>query len=322
MFVGGNSTKIEPIERYLTNLFLHADLSDSKRDCQNATKMLLRIIRKFPRAMSSVYNELKIKYKEAREFAQSFVSLGVGAYVEVPPCCNGETKRNQAARFTLLPLPPREIVEVLNYRILQSGAKTPHISSEAERQLEELEKDYKDNYGDSCLELFIKMYDFEQVVPLCSAPKFFIFEYVLSQLRRKSISRQYVDSTFVTNKSTILGYAPIQEFLAETEKNVTISNYFNYDKKSYSEIPTKVSSSVKINLFSVPEAMIRDNRYVFLDDLLISCEKRPVPYKNVYNSDPVGFYAMDISKRDTHLNKFKKMMRNWHNLGLAKPVTA
>ena len=311
---------LKPIEELFELLMIKTGLFDSIIDCENASSLLLSIMRQHPTTFQSVYEKMGIKYKSARKLAHILVSKGLAAFVEVPPSCNIDIRNNQTSKFNLLVLPPRESLEILyQMQNRQGRVKTNNLSEDQQEGLAELESDFTTSYGDNCLQPFIDQYSFKDIVPLRSAPKTFVFQYVLHQLREEEKRHEHIDVTFVTNKSTIFNHAPIQRFLIETKSKVNIANYFNEKASPKPQISSEIQEKSSVTLFSVPQGIIRDDRYVCLDNMLVSCHLRPVPYKNNYGNTSLSSYIIDISQRKESLTYFNEVVNEWTRLKLAKP---
>ncbi len=307
------------IEDLAKELFLSTELFPKGKKCTLALKLFreyaINAYSKKPDplpTLSAITNKKEFSYREVIDCVRTFVGAGLAAWIELPLMKKKEIKNQRGRRFDLLFLPPREMIDVLKIR---SHSFT--MGKETDDALNELEADNKDEW----LLPYESAYNFQGMIPLLSAPKWFVF--ALSKFLMKiSLSQEkLLEVIFVTQRSTAIEFPQLTSFFNEiSSSNCQIKNYF--DKNAVDPRAFKGMKAIgrNIQLFSIPSSVIRDDRYVLVGEYFISCHKRLSPYKSSKLSYYEDFYNVDVIKRSQAVQDFKERIAEWNKLGLCKEI--
>lgn len=309
------SKQIDPLTKLTADLFLAGEFLDSKKDCLDAARMFFYFTSNHPKSFNKALQDLHIDYGCAMDCARSFVSKGIASWIEPSPGQNDELREGQKIRRDFMVLPIRQALEVLQLHV---GSAIRVDYSDFEEEIAKVEEQYESCYGSNGLRPFIEKHKFTGVVPLLSTPKIFIFEYAIYLLRQEMQKGHDTEATFVTHHSTILNYSPLKRLLKETP--VKITNYFDGSSCANDELNKLKEGSGNVELVSIPESIIRNDRYILISGTLIAAHLRPSPYKHKYEGRFFNFYTVDIINRKDSIKEFQNAIESWRHLGVAQKI--
>ena len=313
-------SEIFPLKDLFKNLLFSKQLFRSADNCELATKLYLEYVLGNPRpsSINALAGRLHIGYRKAIFLVRTLMKNGIIAWVDIPPNRDREMAGGKGKRWDLMVLPPRETLGVLEFACPSIEINYQNI----EDALAYAEMEYDKTYGDFCFAPFEEAYGFEEVIPLLTSPKVFIFSYSSYLLRRRLLELED-GIVFVTRRATILEFTLLRNRLQEIATEFEVKNYFCASSLTDPQLKEIREKAGDIRLIAVHNSVVREDRYVLIGPTLVVCHSRPSPYRrkcaaseSVYDR----FYAVDVINRNDAIKQFKGYLESWADLGLAKEL--